>query len=267
MSKLKVSFIEFLNAIPLGWGFLHGSHRGAFNVLFDIPSECAKHLARDEADVGLIPVIEYQRIPGLQVIPGISISSRREVQSVLFASRIPLEQISTVALDRSSRTSAVLLKILMSEFYGRKSIIYTEREPDPKFMLRDYDSALLIGHNAIKASLNGLRVYDLAQEWYRFTGLPFVFAFWATREGVVLSSEEQEIFHRSRAEGMQAFNQISDLYSARLSMSPAEIYSYLKYNLDYSLDEKNLSGLQYFYELACKIGEIDRPAAPRFLPS
>jgi chorismate dehydratase len=198
------------------------------------------------------------------VIPDISISSRRKVKSVLFASQTPIEQVSTVALDSSSRTSVVLLKILLSEFYGRKSIIYTEQRPEPRTMLRDCDAALLIGHNAIKASLDGLRVYDLAQEWHRFTGLPFVFAFWAAREGVDLA-REQDIFYRSREEGLQAFSEISELYSSQLSLSPAEIHSYLKHNLDYSLDESNLAGLSYFYELASKIGDIENPKPPEFL--
>jgi len=254
-SRIKVSFIEFLNAIPLGWGFLNGANKGAFDVLFDVPSECARHLAKGEADIGLIPVIEYQRIPGLRVIPDISISSRRKVKSVLFASRTPIEEVSTVALDRSSRTSVVLLKILLSEFYGRTSITFVEHKPDPKAMLTNCEAALLIGHNAIKASLSGLRVYDLAQEWHRFTGLPFVFAFWAVREGVELE-QWLPIFYQSRDEGVKAFREISDLYAPRLSLSPGEIHSYLKHNLDYSLDKQNLRGLNYFYELASRIGDI-----------
>lgn len=243
---------------------MHGSDKGAFEVLFDVPSECARHLERGEADIGLIPVIEYQRIPGLQVIPGISISSRCKVRSVLFASRTSIENVSTVALDNSSRTSAVLLKILLSEFYGRDSIVYTEQSPDPKRMLSGSDAALLIGHNAITAPLNGLRVYDLAQEWHRFTGFPFVFAFWAVRDGV-RPGDQASVFYRSRAEGLQAFGKISELYSSLLSIAPSEIHSYLQNNLSYDLDERNLEGLNYFFELALKIGEISRIGPTRFL--
>jgi len=263
-SKLTVSFIEFLNAIPLGWGFLYGTDKDKFKVLFDVPSECARHLARSEADVGLIPVIEYQRIPGLQVIPDISISSRRKVRSVLFASRKPIDRIETVALDCSSRTSVVLLKILMAEFYGQKSILYAERRPEPSSMLNECDAALLIGHNAIKASLNGLWVYDLAEEWHRFTGLPFVFAFWAVREGVDMSAWK-DIFVRSRDEGLKSLLEISKMYASELSLSPEEIHSYLYHNLHYSMNENNLAGLNHFYELAYKIGVIEKPHPLQFL--
>jgi len=262
--KLKVSFIEFLNAIPLGWGFLYGSHKGAFEVLFDVPSECARHLAKQEADVGLIPVIEYQRIPNLRIIPDISIASRRQVKSVLFASRVPIEQVTTVALDSSSRTSAVLLKILLSEFYGRKSIVYKEHPPEPQKMLNHCDAALLIGHHAIEANLDGLCVYDLAHEWHRFTGLPFVFAFWAVRDGVELR-HQRDVFCMSKEEGMLEIGAISHLYSTKLPLSPEEIQSYLENNLDYSLDEMNQAGLSRFFELAFEIGAIETAQPLRFL--
>jgi chorismate dehydratase len=253
-----VSFIRFLNAIPLGWGFLHGSHKGVFDVLFDVPSECARHLARGEADVGLIPVIEYQRIPGLKVLPGISIASKKQVKSVLFVSRMPIERVSRVALDTSSRTSVVLLKILLSEFFNTGSITFVERDPRPSDVLGNCDAALLIGPNAIKASLDGLRVYDLAQEWYRFTGLPFVFAFWAMRPKLDLGSYSQ-IFYESRREGLLAIPEISNLYAHPLGPRPAEIRTYLETNLDYSLDEENLEGLNRFFELSVKVGAIKSP--------
>jgi chorismate dehydratase len=262
--KLRVSFIEFLNAIPLGWGFLHGAHKGAFEVLFDVPSECARHLAEEKAEVGLIPVIEYQRIPNLRIIPDISIASRRKVKSVLFASQVPIEHVTSVALDSSSRTSAVLLKILLSEFYGRKSVIYTEHPPEPQKMLNHCESALLIGHHAIKASLNGLFVYDLAHEWHRFTSLPFVFAFWAVRDSVDVS-HQRDIFHLSKKEGILKTEAISRLYSPKLALSPEEIQAYLEQNLDYSLDEMNQAGLDRFFQLASKVGAIETVRPLQFI--
>ena len=263
--RLRVSFIEFLNAIPLGWGFLKGSHKGLFKVMFDVPSECARHLARGEADVGLIPVIEYQRIAGLRVLPGISIASKKEVKSVLFVSRTPIEDVSRVALDTSSRTSVVLLKILLSEFFGAGTVTFQERVPTPEDVLGDCDAALLIGPNAITASLNGLRVYDLAEEWHRFTGLPFVFAFWAVRKGIDLGHYTR-VFYESRQEGLLAIPEISSIYAHRLGLTSQEIRTYLETNLDYSLDEQNLRGLNLFFELAQRIGAIPSPAPLRFCP-
>jgi chorismate dehydratase len=262
--KKRVSFIEFLNAVPLGWGFTHGSCRGAFQILFDVPSSCAARLATGDADVGLIPAIEYQNIPGLRVIPDIAIASRREVRSVLFVSKVPLEQVESVALDRSSRSSVALLKIILHTFHGKEEIAYLPASPEPDEMLRDCDSALIIGNTALRVSDESLYVYDLAREWNRFTGLPFVFAFWAVRSGVELGAQTG-LFYQSRQEGLRDTGLISRLYAGKLGLSAQTIHEYLTTNLSYSLDEPSVRGLQTFYELAAGLGLIASPRQLRYI--
>ena len=261
--KLKVSFIEYLNSVPLGWGFLHGPYTDAFEILFDVPSQCARHLATGEADIGLIPVIEYQRIPHLRILPDIAIASKREVKSVLFVSRVPIEQVSQVAVDSSSRTSATLLKILLHKFYGRPSVSYQQEPPDPRRMLDLYEAALVIGNPALKVATEGYHVYDLAREWHRFTGLPFVFAFWAIRPGVDLG-HNLEIFYKSRDYGLGEIDSISSQYSKELRVSAHHIHQYIRENLDYSLDAANLRGLQMFFDLAAELQLVDSSDAVRF---
>lgn len=262
--RLKVSFIEFLNSVPLGWGFLHGKDQGAFDVLFDVPSQCAVHLGDGSADVGLIPVIEYQRIAGLRILPGISIASRHEVKSVLFVSRVPIEQVEEVALDTSSRTSVVLLKILLAQFYGRPAVRFYPHAPDPRKMLERHGSALVIGNPALRVPQDGVHIYDLAHEWNRFTGLPFVFAFWAVRENVRLGAA-REVFYRSRDEGLASIDRIADHYSHTLGLEAEEVRDYILHNLNYELDADNLAGLEHFYELAHQLGSISEIQPLRFI--
>ncbi len=265
MTKHRVSFINFLNSVPLGWNFLQGKAKEDFEILFDVPSECAAHLAGGQADVGLIPVIEYQRIPGLKVLPGISISAKREVRSVLFVSRLPLEKVKTVGLDTSSRTSAALLKILLKVFYGRDSIGFEPHPPHPAEMLQKFDAALLIGNPALHLPSEKLYTYDLAREWRRFTGLPFVFAFWAVR-GEVELGERVSHFYDSRRQGLAHVDLIAETYSERLGLRADEIKTYLRLHLDYSLDEENLKGLTTFFELARQEDLIDSIDPIRFYP-
>ena len=255
--KLKVSFIEFLNSVPLGWGFLHGPYQDAFELVFDVPSQCARRLSRGEVDIGLIPAIEYQNIPDLRVIPDIAIASKREVKSVLFVSKVPLRQIKSIALDTSSRTSVVLLKILLQHYYGRDLIRYCDERPDPQSMLREHDAALIIGNPALTVSDHSLHVYDLAREWNRFTGLPFVFAFWAVRPGVDLG-EQAKFFTLSRDQGLKQVESIAKMYSRKLGVPVAEIKDYIR-TLNYSLDESNQRGLNTFFELAAQLGLISQP--------
>lgn len=253
--KPKVSFIEFLNSVPLGWGFLHGPYQDAFELLFDVPAECARHLAEGAADVGLIPVIEYHNIPGLTVLPGISVASRREVKSVLFVSKVPLQRVRRIAVDRSSRTSVALLKIILQHFHRMDSLGYHEERAEPERMLDRYDAALVIGNPALAIRRQHLHLYDLAREWNRFTGLPFVFAFWAVRSGVDLGDKAQ-LFYRSRELGLQEVDLIAATYSARLKIPAGEIRDYILHNLDYGLDDANLRGLETFYDLSAELGLI-----------
>ena len=264
--KLKVSFIEYLNSVPLGWGFLHGPDQDAFDILFDVPSECARHLSTGEADIGLIPVIEYQRIPDLLILPDISIASKKEVKSVLFVSKVPLTQVKSVAVDTSSRTSVALLKILLSKFYRLDSVTFQEESPDPEKMLARHDGALIIGNPALKVAQGGLHIYDLAREWNHFTGLPFVFAVWAVRAGADLGAQ-REIFYRSKELGLQNVDSIARVYSQRLAVPEEEIRTYILENLDYSLDEANLRGLETFYEAASELELIPSPRSLNFYPS
>ncbi len=250
-----ISFIDFLNSVPLGWGFLHGSCRGKARLLFDVPSVCAQRLSAGEADVGLIPVIEYPRIPGLSIIPGICIGAKREARSVLFISRVPIQDVTSVAVDASSRTSVALLRIILSEFYGRKDVTFDVQKPDAARMLSERQAALLIGDPALQFNLDGCLVYDLAAEWNAFTGLPFVFAFWAVRSGVKLGAEE-ELFYQSRAEGLANLPAIAEMYSARLGVGREEILQYFCVNLNYTLDESNREGLEEFYRLAASLNLI-----------
>ena len=256
---LRVSFIEFLNAVPLGWGFLQGRYEGILDVAFGVPSECARRLAAGEADVGLIPVIECCRIPGLRVLPDICIASRQEVKSVYFVSKVPISQVSRLALDRSSRTSVALLKIILERFHGIGPIEYVEEDPDPEKMLERYDGALLIGNTAMQVSGSFHRVYDLAAEWFRFTGLPFVFAVWAVRPEVTLG-DRLRLFYESRDLGLRSMEAISRRYAGRLGLELARMREYLL-NLNYVLDGSNRRGLTAFLDLAWEMGLI--PSEPR----
>jgi len=253
---MRVSFIEFLNAVPLGWGLLHGEGKDPVELFLDVPSLCADKLARGEADVGLIPVIEYQRIPGLRIVPDIAIAAKHEVRSVLFVSKVPIERVSSVAVDTASRTSVALLRILLEKFYLNRNVKFEPSQAHPS-MLSAHDGALVIGNPALKIRREDLFIYDLAGEWNSFTGLPFVFAFWAVREGLDLG-KSVGVFYESREAGMNSIPEICATYGQRLGIPPAEIRSYLLHNLNYSLDEQNRRGLECFFSYAAQLGIITR---------
>src|SRR6266699_54504 len=117
--KPRVSVVKYLNTVPLIWGMLRGEQRGNFDLDFTTPASCADAVRSGEADVGIIPSIEYQRMEDAEIVGGVAIASKGRVRSVLLLSKAPIERIRTVALDNSSRTSVALLAILLRRFYGR----------------------------------------------------------------------------------------------------------------------------------------------------
>jgi chorismate dehydratase len=249
LMKKRLSIVSYLNSLPLGWGFLHGGQQGVFDLSFSVPSRCADALKQNQADIGLLPAIEYQLQTDLSIIPHLALASKNKVKSVLLISHVPLEEIRSLAADQSSRTSLALLKILFLEKTGKLPELVSSPPRFPQ-MMDSHDAVLIIGDQALKARTEGLLVYDLATEWRQLTGQPFVFAFWTVKGE--LSDLEKESFYQSYQFGIGQLDEIARQQAPILGISQEEILSYLTVNMNYALDEDNLSGLQYFFDLACR---------------
>ncbi len=254
MPALKLSVVQYLNTVPLVWGMLRGEQQGKFDLDFTTPAHCADAVHQHKADVGIIPSIEYQRLDRVQILSGMSIAAKNQVRSVLLLSKVPLAKIQTVAIDNSSRTSAALLRVMMRKFYSRW-ITVTPHAPRPEIMLERADAALLIGDAALTYTGQVAEVYDLAAEWKRFTGLPFVFALWVGHDDRNLTKHHAH-FANSLQFGLAHLDDIAAEYAPRLGMTAAAVKVYLTENIDYSLDEENRQGLRLFYKLAHETGII-----------
>jgi chorismate dehydratase len=287
MRRLRISAISYLNTAPLMWDFVHGKAGHDFDISYTLPSACARALEAGTADIGIIPAAAYTQIPGLLVLPDVAIASRQPVRSILLVSRVPVEQIRTVALDTSSMTSVALTKVLFEKWLGGGKT-FNAMEPDIGKMLAHHDAGLLIGDPALQIDRSQYFTLDLAEEWIRYTGKPFVFAFWAVRQDAVhevlcgdsrprLSASQSDalaplqdlatIFQQSRDHGLEqeSLDQIAKEWSSRLNFTESDVRSYLTENIYYYLDASCREGLQLFYRYAAEIGVL--PAAPelRFL--
>ncbi|HEY2796288.1 MAG TPA: menaquinone biosynthesis protein [Thermoanaerobaculia bacterium] len=261
-TTLRISVVDFLNARPLTWGLLHEPPPGV-EILRDTPSACAARLAAGEVDAGLIPSIEYQRIPGLQAVAGLGIAASSEVRSVLLVSDVSRERIRSVSLDPASRTSAALTRILLKRVYGLDPA-YREGSVGPAG--KDADARLIIGDPALKTRLNGHVVLDLAALWRSFSGHPFVFAFWAVRGG----SEARDvaaILRGSWEAGRRRFDDIVRAEAAESGLSEAVVGDYLRHALHYELDAGDLEGLALFYRLAVEEGLLERQRPMEYAPA
>jgi len=265
MRRLRISAISYLNTAPLMWDFEHGEAARDFDISYTLPSVCARDLQAGTADIGIIPAAAYSQVPGLMVLPGIAIASRRPVRSILLVSKLPVDKIHTVALDTSSMTSVALTKILFEKWLGGGRT-FTSMAPDIDKMLASHDAGLVIGDPALQIDRSRYFTVDLAEEWIRHTGKPFVFAFWALRQDALLDTapppELATIFRQSRDHGLEtkSLDHISHEWAPRLGLREAKVRSYLTESIYYYLDAGCLEGLQLFYRYAAEIGAL--PPAP-----
>ncbi len=176
---MRVSAVSYLNTVPLVWGMLHGNQRGLFELEFRLPSECADRLAAGEADVGIVPSVELERLD-LEILRGAGIACRGAIRSILLISKVPPQRIQKLAGDSSSRTSNVLARIVLAERYGAQPEWIT-LPPDLPVMLEAAEAAVIIGDPALRVepSVLPFLTLDLGAEWQALTGLPMVFAVWA----------------------------------------------------------------------------------------
>jgi chorismate dehydratase len=267
MSKPHVAASSYLNTAPLCFSFIHGEQKDRCRFLSNAaPSRCADLLAQGAADAALIPVIEYQRIIGLKAAPGACVASKGSVRSVVLASKVPIEQVRSVTVDDSSRTSAALIRIILGQFYGI-SPVYVSAPPRIDQMLESSDAALIIGDPAMLIDRSALHVYDMAEEWRRHTGLPFVFAFWAVRAEPLSQdwSSHGIDFEAAKQEGLAHLADIVAPYSSTLALPEDDLKTYLTRNISFDLDQECLSGLDLYYQLAHQCGLIGKPAEVIFL--
>jgi chorismate dehydratase len=261
--RLRVGVVGYLNSRPLAWSLVRGAASELVAPVFLPPSAVADRLARGELDVGLVPSVELQRIPGLGVVPGLCIASEREVASVLLVSRRPLGELRRVALDTSSRTSAVLVQILAAERWGIAPE-YVPLPPDLDAMLEDSDAALLIGDAALAVDRSRFRVVDLAAEWRALTGLPFVFAVWAVAggdapEGLV------EALRESLEQGLAHLGEIVAAAADESGLPAATLEAYFTRHLSYRLGDEERASLDELFHRAARWGLLPEPRPLRFL--
>jgi predicted solute-binding protein len=285
LTKLRISIVQYLNTAPLVWGFTNGPLQGKYDLSFTVPSQCAEDLRLGRADVAIIPAIEYQRIPGLAILRDMAIASKNQVRSLLIVAKKPIEQVQTFALDSSSRSTQVLTRILCVEKW-RIAPQFSEALPDLPEMLHNADGALLIGDPALRISLGIekdssqgapgqtvsqaatlgttgaelLYVYDVVTEWRALTGLPAVLAVWACRRELA-TPELTSDFLASRDFGLSHLGEISYEAAQDLELPQRALESYLRDNIDFSLDPENRRGLELYFEHAAKLGLIPQAGA------
>ncbi|HLN28518.1 MAG TPA: menaquinone biosynthesis protein [Gemmataceae bacterium] len=252
---IRIGAVNYLNTKPLICDLEELAPDA--ELVLEVPSRLAQLLREDALEVALIPVIEVFRSGSYAIVPNIAIASRGPVLSVTLFSRVAWPQIGRVALDAGSRTSAALAQILLRKRYG----VEVEVEPLPLEKSGedcDADAVLLIGDRAMRACLPGFAyAYDLGQEWFDWTGLPFVYAVWAVREGIDLGPVAEALTEAKRR-GCASTGVIAQREAVPLGLDAGFCRRYLANIIHFDLGPREQAGLQYYYSLACELGLAPR---------
>lgn len=260
MRVVRLGAVNYLNARPLVYGLELRSD--LFSLRFDVPSTCSALLHEGSIDLGMIPSIEYLRGRDYRIVPDVGIISEGPVASVAMFTTTPVERIRTIAADTSSRTSHALLRILCIEHFGIDPE-FQPMAPDPERMLRRCDAALLIGDPALFLDYErlGVKKVDLGEEWTDMTALPFVWAFWAGRAGIMSPSALSALV-AARNTGVAASDAIAAAYCGPERAAGGQ--AYLRHNIRYTLGEREQAGLLAYYDFAERHGIVDDAVPPMF---
>ena len=260
---LKLGHISYSNCFPVHAGILTGKVKCPFTVVEGIPTELNRALVEGKIDVSPSSSIEYATYPGkYRILPGLSITSRNKVMSILLESRVPLDQLNnrTVALTTASATSVVLLRIILELFNSVSPdfMLYEQGVEDPYGQAA---AVLTIGDLALQRSVSPRfpHAYDLGELWHQKTGLPFVFALWQVNYRKALEPDLERlsgVLLESKQYGMSRLRELADEQATRFGIAADTLFQYWS-SFSYDFGPEEQKGLLAYYGYAAELGAID----------
>ncbi len=249
MPTQRIAASSYSNTAPLVWSFLYGSQRENIELFLDAaPARSAELLFDRRINAALVPIIVSQQFDDVRIIPNVCVGAEEFVQSVcLITDGKPLQNVKSVALDISSKTSVALTKIIFREFLGFNPI-WNDAKPNLEEMLSTNDCALLIGDPALSVpdtSQSSYKKYDLVELWRSYTNFGFIFAMWMTKGNSCTID-----FEAARDEGTDHIDEIINTYKSQIPLPYDEYKNYLIRDISYKPSESMLSGMKLFFELA-----------------
>ena len=260
MTRVRLGAVGYLNARPLVYGL---EREPRFELRYDIPSECARLLHAHSIDIGLIPSIEYLRGGPYRIVPDLAIASCGSVASVAVFTTKPIADVSSIAMDTSSRTSVALSTVMLRRAFGVTADALP-MAPDLEAMLARADAALIIGDTALFLDhQSAIQKIDLGELWTQSTGLPFVYAVWAGWPDAI-GPDEVRVLQRARDLGVAESDQVACAYYPDDPVRQAVAKRYLRDNIQYTLGDEELEGLKTFYRYAAEQGLVPNAGSLRF---
>lgn len=253
MSKTRISIVSYLNSRPFLYGLNKSRLSEKMNLSLDIPSKIAAKLAYNQSDVGLIPVAGLEDLEDYKIISRYCIGAVGKVRTVVLASQEPLENIETVLMDYQSRSSVLLAKVLAKFFWQRNFRWENTCAGFEHKSIQGKTAGVLIGDRVFDVEQKYLYKYDLSEEWFNYTRLPFVFAVWAARKNVTEHFEAD--FNGALEFGVENISEIARMEHS--NYPEVDIFDYFTNNISFEYDELKQAGMKKFLELAKKLEPVE----------
>ena len=245
METLKIAAVSYLNTFPFVFGIKTSGELDDIELHLHVPSLCADKLRTGEVDLALVPAGALPEIGNYRIVTDYCIGAEADVKTVLLLSTKPLNEINRIHLDFDSRTSVALARVL-AKHHWKINPEWIPLPPGKASAPDDIESLVAIGDKTFNLTFHYPYVYDLAGEWIRFTGLPFVFAVWATcRE---LPEGFLKKFNLALEYGINHIPEIPDFFRNQIPKG-VDAMDYLSHNISYPLTDRKREGLARYLGL------------------
>jgi chorismate dehydratase len=248
MNPLKISAVSYLNTFPFVYGIRTSGYLDNFHLDLAVPSVCAENLKNGKSDIALIPVGSIPELKGIYYATNYCIGAVNPVKTVLLLSHQPLEAIQKIHLDWDSKTSVRLAKVLADKFW-KINPEWTFLKSGEAELSNGIESLVAIGDKTFELVKHFEYIYDLAEEWIKFTSLPFVFATWVSTKR--LPANVLENFDKALEYGINHKPETIDFFKD--SIPPGiDAVKYLNENISFEFDREKKKGLDLFLSLLRK---------------
>ncbi len=248
---IRIALVSYFNTRPYIDGLQHWFGEDELSLREMPPSECAEALKRGEADMALLPVGALADFEDITVMKDHCIGADGKVDSVFLFSHVPIAEATAMVLDPHSRSSNGLASVLLQEYWQR-DIPKVAPSGERFSQIQGTVCGVAIGDKAFAMSDQFPHVYDLAEMWKRFTGLPFVFAVWAYRREAVSQVQLDRI--RMALEWGRVNRQKSAVkWGATYGYAPHDAENYILHSISYEFDSAKHEAMKKYFGLLQQI--------------
>ena len=242
MNKIRISAVSYTNTKPFIYGIQHTEILDKIDLSLDMPADCAQKLIDDVVDIGLIPVAATLNLPQWEIVSAYCIGAVGAVNSVFIFSNCEVHDIKYLQLDPQSRSSNNLARVLLKNFWKVKPQLITDAA-DYGQSTEANTAFVQIGDRTFGKKGNYKYVYDLAEEWQNFTGLPFMFAAWIANKPI-----PQEFMDEFNASLKYGLDHRQELFKELPMREDFDIVDYLMIKIDYEMTEDKKKALYMFLD-------------------